>query len=121
MKCSANEKSGREAALFRLFATTALRIRQHASARAAIERVAPQRLDGENARRQRNVRRRTLAGGDPGALIAVLRAAGIEPAAVRELVGFRLGHFVTADDRDAGVRAQAVEVRAAACACVGDV
>ena len=62
-----------------------------------------------------------MSRGNPGALVTVLPAAGIKPPAVGELVGYRLGHLVTADDGDAGVGAQTVEVRAAASARVGDI
>ena len=55
-----------------------LRIREHAAARAAVERIAPQRLHRESAGREVDVRRRALIPrGDPGALVAVLGSAGV--------------------------------------------
>src|SRR6266536_1723927 len=98
----------------------ALRIRLNAAARTAIERVAPQRLHREATRVERDVCRCALAGRDPGALVAVLGAAAIQPPAARELVADRLGQLVALDDRDAGIRAEAVEVGAAARAGGGD-
>src|SRR5258708_39553758 len=80
-----------------------------------------ERLRREGAGGERDVRRGTLAGGNPGALVAVLRAGGVQPTGARELVGDRLAHFMPADDGDASVRAESVEVGATARACVSDV
>ncbi len=97
------------------------RIREHAATGAAVEGIAPERLHRERAGGERDVRRGTLARRDPGALVAVLRAGGVQPTGARELIGDRLAHFMPADDRDAGVRAESVEVGATARACVSDV
>src|SRR5260370_14218115 len=97
------------------------RIREHAATGTAVEGIAPERLHRERAGGERDVRRGTLARGDPCALVAVLRAAGVQPTNARELVGDRLAHFMPADDGDAGIRAESVEVGATARACVSDV
>src|SRR5258708_448817 len=97
------------------------RIREHAATGAVVECIAPQRLHRERAGGERDVRRGTLARGNPGALVAVLRAGGVQPTGARELVGDRLAHFMPADDGDASVRAESVEVGATARACVSDV
>src|SRR5258708_14883539 len=97
------------------------RIREHAAAGTAVEGIAPERLHRERAGGERGVRRGTLARGDPGALVAILRAGGVQPTGARELVGDRLGHFMPADDGDAGVSAESVEVGATARASVSDV
>src|SRR5260370_9330463 len=97
------------------------RIREHAATGAAVEGIAPERLHRERAGGERDVRRGTLARRDPGALVAVLRAGRVQPTGARELVGDRLAHFMPADDGDAGVRAESVEVGTTAPACVGAV
>jgi hypothetical protein len=66
------------------------RIREHAAARAAVEGIAPQRLHREHAGGERDVRRSALPRGDPGALVAVLGAAGVQPTGARELVVSKL-------------------------------
>src|SRR2546423_15415375 len=96
-------------------------VREDAPAGAAVEGVAPERLNGERARRELDVARGALARADPGALVAVLRALPVEPAAVRELVGDRLRELVGLDDRDPRLRAEAVAVGPARGARVGDV
>jgi hypothetical protein len=50
-------------------------IGENATARAAVERVAPQRLYGECAGREVDVGRGALTGRDPGTLIRILGAA----------------------------------------------
>src|SRR5260370_7120266 len=97
------------------------RIREHAATGTAVEGIAPERLHRERAGGERDVRRGTLARRDPGALVTVLRAAGVQPTGARELVGDRLAHFMPADNGDAGVRAESVEVGATARACVSAV
>src|SRR5260370_27312368 len=97
------------------------RIREHAATGTAVEGIAPERLHRERAGGERDVRRGTLPRRDPGALVAVLRAGGVQPTGARELIGDRLAHFMTANDGDAGVRAESVEVGATARACVSDV
>src|SRR5260370_4675852 len=97
------------------------RIREHAATGTAVEGIAPERLHRERAGGERDVRRGTLPRRDPGALVAVLRAGGVQPTGARELIGDRLAHFMTANDGDAGVRAESGEVGATARACVSDV
>src|SRR5258708_16786009 len=97
------------------------RIREHAATGTAVEGIAPERLHRERAGGERDVRRGTVARGDPCACVAVLRAARVQPASGWELVGDRLAHFMPADNGDAGVRAESVEVGATARACVSDV
>src|SRR5262245_29692695 len=98
-----------------------------ATAAVVVEVVAEQRLYGVVRAADRDDRRRALAAGDPGADVAVLRAAAVEPAAGRVRVGDRLGVLVPADDRHAfGGRVDAGapgrdEVRAAGRARVADV
>src|SRR5579862_7539901 len=96
-------------------------VRQNASSRAAVERIAPQRLHRVAGAVQGHVRRGTLARGDPGALVAVLRAAAVQPAAVRKLVGGRLADLMPDDDGDACIGAETVEVGPAARPGIGDV
>src|SRR5258708_20355599 len=97
------------------------RIREHAATGTAVEGIAPERLHGERAGGERDVRRGTLARRDPGALVAVLRAGGVQPTGARELIGDRLAHFMSAHHGDAAVRAQPVAVGATARACVTNV
>src|SRR4051794_18381822 len=95
---------------------------EDAAAAVAVEGIAPERLNREcPAVAQRDIGRCSLAGADPGALVAVLLTAPIEPAPVRELIGDRLGQLVPLDDRDSGVRAEPVEVRPARRARIRDV
>src|ERR1700693_3817955 len=98
-----------------------LRIRQYAATRAGVEGVTPQRLDRESVRAECDGRRRTLTRRDPGALITYLCTRSVKPAAARKRVADAFSHFVAADDGDARVRTEAVEVGAAACARVRDV
>src|SRR5260370_13781492 len=97
------------------------RIREHAATGTAVEGIAPERLHRERPGGERDVRRGTLARRDPGALVAVLRAGGVQPTGARELIGDRLAHFMSADDADARVTAESVEVRATTRACVSHV
>src|SRR5579859_673594 len=95
---------------------------EHAAAGVAVEGVAPERLDREGGAAHRDVRRRALARADPGAHVAILGAAAVQPAAIGEDVRLGLGELVAADDGDAVRRAGAVdEPGAAARARVGDV
>src|SRR5207302_2516274 len=68
-------------------------VREDAAARG----IAPERLHREGTSSHGLVGRCCA----PVALVAVLRAAPVEPAPVRELVGDRLGQLVPLDDRDA--------------------
>src|SRR5690348_59184 len=95
--------------------------RLHAAARAGVEGVAPQRLHREARAVHRDTLDGALPGGNPGALVAVFSAAAIEPAAVRVDVGLGLAELVAADDGDAGLGAEAVEVGSTARSRVGDV
>src|SRR5690349_8065701 len=95
--------------------------RLHAAARARVEGVAPQRLHREARAVHRDALDRALPGGDPGALVAVFGAAAIEPATVGVDVGLGLGELVAADNGDASLGAEAVEVGSAARSRVGDV
>src|SRR5260370_23094538 len=97
------------------------RIREHAATGTAVEGIAPERLHRERAGGERDVRRGTLPRRDPGALVAVLRAGGVQPTGARALIGDRLAHFMTANDGDASVRAGSVDGGATARACVSDV
>src|SRR5487761_303124 len=102
--------------------SASLSLGKPATAAITVERIAPQRLHREGgAVRECHVRRSALARRDPGALVADLRAVGIEPAGARELIRNRLGRLVTLDNGDAGIGAQAIEVGAAACTRVGDI
>src|SRR5260370_16030100 len=97
------------------------RIREHAATGTAVEGIAPERLHRERPGGERDDSRGPLARRDPGALVAVRRAGGVPPTGARELIGDRLAHFMSADDGDAGVRAESVEVGATTRACVSDV
>src|SRR5579859_665219 len=99
-----------------------LGVRQNAAAGAAVKCIAPQRLH-RNAGTvgERDVGGRTLARGDPGALIADLRPVRVRPARARELVGHGLRHLMPRDDSNAGRGTEAVEVRPATRARIGDV
>src|SRR5215467_12527097 len=90
---------------------------------AAARVIRPRGLDREGAVAGGQVERPALGPGrDPGALVAVLRAEPVGPAASRVLVRAGLGVLVTLDDRDAVERAVAVdEVLPARGAGVGDV
>src|SRR5438445_13333419 len=59
--------------------------------------VAPGRLHRERPGAERDVLRLAGAGGDPRALVGVLLALDVGPAAGRELVGDRLGVLVAED------------------------
>lgn len=72
-----------------------LRVGEDAAAGTAVERIAPQRLDGEAAGAQADVGRCPLTRTDPGTFVPVLAAAAIEPASVGEDVGFGLGELMT--------------------------
>src|SRR5579859_6319621 len=74
------------------------RIRDDAAACAAVESVAPQRLHRVVVRAEGDVLRGALARRDPGALVRVLLAAAVQPAAVGERVGGRLGVLMAGDD-----------------------
>src|SRR5439155_26158354 len=80
--------------------TCASLIGQDAASASAVEGVAPQRLDGIAAGAECDVGGRSLAGADPGALVAVLSAAAVEPTAVGIRVRDRLGILVAAHDRE---------------------
>src|SRR5690348_5704989 len=95
--------------------------RLHAAARASVEGVAPQRLHWEAGAIHRDALNRALPRGDPGALVAVFGAAAIEPATVGVDVALGLAELVAADDGDAGLGAEAVEVGSAARSRVCDV
>src|SRR5205807_9575083 len=86
------------------------RVADLTAAAAAVEVIRPGRLDRERAGRQGDVLRGALPRGDPGALVAVLVARGVGPAAGWELVGDRLGVLVALDDRDAVERARRADV-----------
>src|SRR5262249_61213736 len=73
--------------------------------------VGPGGLHREGAGRQREVERPAAgARGDPGALVGVLQAAGVGPAAGRVLVGDRLGVLVAVHDGHAVPQARAAGV-----------
>lgn len=73
---------------------------EDAAASAAVEGVAPERLDGEGAGAQGNVGRCPLARADPGAFVAILAAAAVNPASTGVDVGFGFRELVASHDRD---------------------
>src|SRR5215469_3839617 len=82
-----------------------------AGAGAAGAVVGPGGLHGERAGGQGEVERPTAgARRDPGALVGVLRAGGVGPAAGRVLVGDGLGVLVTVHDGHAVLQACAAGV-----------
>src|SRR5712691_4460573 len=78
-----------------------LRVRDHAATRAAVEGVAPQRLDRvRRARAEGHVLGRSLPRADPCTLVAVLGTRAVNPTGAGERVGDGLGVLVSADDRE---------------------
>src|SRR5579872_1018830 len=61
--------------------------------------IRPRRLHGEGSGRQRDVARATRSAADPRTEIARFFTTGIDPTAGRELIRYRLGPFMTVDDR----------------------
>src|SRR5260370_33101399 len=98
-----------------------LRVRDHAATGAAVECVAPQRLNWVRpAAAEGHILRSALTGADPRAFVAVLGAGAINPTSARERIGDRLGIFVATDNRESVEVAIAVdEVLPARRACVG--
>src|SRR5260370_19005662 len=103
-----------------------LRVRDHATAGAPVECIAPQRLNWvRRGAAEGHVLRSALAGADPRAFVAVLGAGAINPTSARERIGDRLGMFVSTDNRESIEVAIAVDEvlppRAASVGLVGDV
>jgi hypothetical protein len=80
---------------------------------AAIERVAPERLDSEGSGAQGDIGRRALAGADPGTLVPVLFPGAVEPARAGVDIGFGLGELMAADNGDAVGQARITRVHEA--------
>src|SRR6476620_2418361 len=100
------------------------RVGDLATALAVVGVVGPGGLDRVGPGRERDVLRGALPGGDPGALVGVLEAGPVGPAANGELVGDGLGVFVFLDTRTTvghAVGGRVDEVRATAGAQVRDV